>query len=166
MAAGKKSLWKFVVNSPKLNSLIVLRYCKDGVISEPSFNKLYRVMNATIDYRRSVPLKAMNLPDYRRKRVLQSAAALAKLVCNAQSLEQFISANPEECRDLGMSKECLLGRLEVARIEVAIGCPNEFELLEFLLKNAAALDSVTIVGKSSNGENEWISFKEKVMEIP
>ncbi|KAK9156125.1 hypothetical protein Sjap_003605 [Stephania japonica] len=80
--------------------------------------------------------------------------------------EQFISANPEDCWDLGISKECLLQHLEVVRIEVAVGCPNEFKLLEFLLKNAVALDSVTITGNSPNEENGWISFKKKVMKIP
>ncbi|KAK9130177.1 hypothetical protein Sjap_010664 [Stephania japonica] len=88
------------------------------------------------------------------------------LVINYQNQETSNRTNMAKCRNLWISKECLLQQLRFVKIEGVVGSENELKLMKFVLKNALVLEKVSICCSEKALPRMLINFNKKVNEIP
>ncbi|KAK9099968.1 hypothetical protein Scep_023398 [Stephania cephalantha] len=139
----------------------------EGLAIEAFFGSPSVLENASLQFRN---LKYLSLTACLHRNSVIAIMHLLKLSPYIETLSVLLMnkdpANMPNCGNLCISKESLLQHLRIVKIEGVMGSGSELKLMEILLKNAVALEKVSICCSEQAMHDMLVNFNNKVNEIP
>ncbi|KAK9130225.1 hypothetical protein Sjap_010712 [Stephania japonica] len=137
------------------------------VIDKAFFGSPYVLENASMQF---CNLKHLDLTVYLYRNSIIAIMHLLKLSPGVETLYLDVTnedpANMPKCDNLCISEESLLQHLRLVEIEGAMGSESELKLMEFVLKNAAVLEKVSICCSNNAKPHMLVNFNKKLNGIP